>query len=187
MKIIQTLEEIDLKLEQTASDIRLISKSIMRYCDQNNVYFNLDDYKEKLRNLKHKSGIYIFYIKQKKENWTTDFKEKWGKTSSDFENRTLLFKENEIDWITLYMGKSKNTAKQVTHLIEKSDSALRLLERAKINRKQKKSSLFEDEFHVRIIDLDPKYYYWVANDIEKNIRMYINPIIGKQEPFVIYK
>lgn len=71
-------------------------------------------------------------------------------------------------------------------LIEKSDSALRLLERAKANRKKKKQSLFEDEFHIRIIDLDPKYYYWVANDIEKNIRMYIKPIIGKQEPFVSY-
>lgn len=182
-----TLEEIDLKLEQTTSDIRLISKNIMRYCNQSNVYFNLNNYKEKLRDLKHKSGIYIFYIKQEKSNWTTGFKEKWGKTTSDFENRTLLFKENEIEWIPLYMGKSKNTAKQVRYLVEKSDSALRLLERAKTNQKQKKLSLFEDEFHVRIIDLDPKYYYWVANDIEKNIRMYINPIIGKQEPFVIYK
>src|SRR5690554_4679656 len=187
MKFIQTLEEIDLRLEQTASDIRLISKSIMRYCDQSNVYFNLNNYKEKLRDLKHKSGVYIFYIKQEKDDWTTDFKEKWGKTPSDFENRTLLFKENEIDWVTLYMGKSRNILKQITHLIEKSDTSLRLLERAKTNRKKKKLSLFEDEFHIRIIDLDPKYYYWVANDIEKNIRMYIKPIIGRQEPFVIYK
>lgn len=187
MKFIQTLEEIEQKLEETASDIRLISKSIMRYCNQSNVYFNLKNYKEKLSSLEHKSGVYIFYIKQEKPNWVADFKEKWGKTPKDIENRALLFEKNEIDEITLYIGKSQNTCKQVMKLIEKSDSALRLLERAKTNRKKKKQSLFEDEFHVRIIDLDPKYYYWVANDIEKNIRMYIKPIIGKQEPFVSYK
>ncbi len=48
MKLIQTLEEIDQKLEETASDIRLISKSIMRYCNQSNVSFNLKNYKKEL-------------------------------------------------------------------------------------------------------------------------------------------
>ncbi|MFA7445479.1 MAG: hypothetical protein WCY89_05990 [Flavobacteriaceae bacterium] len=185
MQLIQTLGEIDQKLEETASDIRLVSKSIMRYCNQSNVSFNLKNYKKELSSLENKSGIYIFYI-VKKPNWISDFKEKWEKIPSDFEQRALLFDNEEIERITLYMGKSQNTCKQVMKLIEKSDSALRLLERAKANRKKKKQSLFEDEFQVRIIDLDPKYYYWVANDIEKNIRMYIKPIIGKQEPFVSY-
>lgn len=65
MKLIQTLEEIDQKLEETASDIRLISKSIMRYCNQSNVSFNLKNYKKELSSLENKSGIYIFYIVKK--------------------------------------------------------------------------------------------------------------------------
>jgi len=62
MKLIQTLEEIDQKLEETASDIRLISKSIMRYCNQSNVSFNLKNYRKKLSSLEHKSGIYILMV-----------------------------------------------------------------------------------------------------------------------------
>lgn len=187
MKRIENFEEIEQKLEQVTSDLQLIGKSIMNFCNQSNVYFNLKNYKEKLSSLEHKSGIYIFYIKQEKPNWASDFIEKWGgRVPKDFESRSLLFEKHEIDWATLYLGTSQDTFRQVMDLIEKPDSSLRLLKRAKTNRKNKKQSFFEDEFHVRIIDFEPKYYHWTASFIEKFLRMAIHPIIGKKQPYVSY-
>lgn len=135
------------------------------------------------------SGIYYFEIQNNGlhtnfESWLKSFKNIWNKAKYKGKKIPLLYPGRynthngpikPMDWIPLYIGKSKEVGHRVNqHLfldIKSATYAMKL---------KAHKDLANETFRVSTLELDVFNYDTIAPVVEKKLRDLINPIIGKQ-------
>lgn len=180
MNINQIDNEINRQLELLKHEIE--SVQFDEICE-----FRLQD-AEKLipwDNLNHK-GIYLFEIKNDNrffdfDCWISDFKQIWELDEYKYKftpntKKVRIKAHNQLmDWIPLYIGKSRIIGRRVhEHIykdLNKTTFALKLLAR---------KNLRNHSFRLKVLRVDVKNYDTIVPKIEWQLRNRINPIIGRQ-------
>lgn len=131
-------------------------------------------------------GLYLIEVHTDSKNidvkeWISALRLEWEQPEY-LRSFTANFKERRIrqhmvllDWMPLYIGKSKNVGKRVLeHLnlgLEKSTFAMKIKARPKIS---------ERKFRLSTLPLPVKNYDIIAPALESALRDRLNPLIGKQ-------
>ena len=133
-------------------------------------------------------GLYFFEVKNTQDiqnftDWSTWFLEKWEyshyKKSFTPNSRKMRLLANKnstnLQWIPLYLGKSRNVAKRIhQHInleLKKPTFALKLKSR---------TNLTDLTFRVSTLKIDVVNYDIIMPNIERALRNKYNPILGKQ-------
>ncbi|MBU2019669.1 MAG: hypothetical protein KJ941_08485 [Bacteroidetes bacterium] len=132
------------------------------------------------------SGIYLIEIKNNKkfesyENWIENFKQEWEderylrKFTPNLKKMRINAHSELIEWMPLYIGKSKNIGSRIHgHIykeLHKTTFALKLMAR---------ENLHKETFRISICKVAVRNYDAIVPRIEWQLRNKINPLIGKQ-------
>ncbi len=177
-------DEINKKLEELNHGIITFSENL-KFKNQQEFDLSEELDLEKVFQIPHSKGIYLFEIKKEPstlsfDKWMSEIQKKWEtEPIRNSPKVTQKYKEkhtNSLDgWIPFYLGKSEKIMKRIKeHLSLDSDSstyALKLKARSKFHK---------ETFRLSFIEIETEYYDLVMHKIEYELRKQYNPIIGKQ-------
>ena len=180
----ENFPEIKTELDIISRKLEAFAKGI-KFTPENEEGFTLDKFQENLLDGKKVSGIYLFEILKKDDSqdftaWMDEFRQKWE--SNLVKNRPIIRKisvkklSNHTDkWIPFYIGKSKNIKYRVNqHITLKPDGSTYALKLKAMG------NLLGEKFRLSYLIIDTKHYDIVMPKIEKELRDFYTPIIGKQ-------
>lgn len=190
----KTLKEFDSVVDEFVDAVKRKSKKLS---------FNANDPVEFVLNEKltdsvfdsikpKQKGVYLFEIQLanptvkgvKSQTKLANFVKQWGvqKTTkflyspNVIEKRLVKYQgDATIDWLPIYIGKNKDIRKRVLEHINLDTNtktyAMKLKER---------QNLYGNTFRASYINVDVRNYDFIVPFLEKILREYYNPIIGKQ-------
>lgn len=114
-------------------------------------------------------------------HWMCRFAGEWdhadfvGKNTPTTEIRRMKAHVDLLDWMPVYIGKSKNIARRVAEHIDLA------LDRRTVAMKLRSRPMWnEREFRLSTIHLPVTHYELIAPRVEAELREHVNPLVGRQ-------